>query len=106
MDQARTLSGLYGVAAFKNPSNGAFAIVAFNNSGSDIQNVTFGVSGANVTGSVTPHITSGTPIGALGSDGNLSSGSASSNVRASLPVSGGVFTSTVPYGVTTFVGQN
>ncbi len=101
-----SLSGLYGVAAFKNPSNGAFAIVAINNSGSDIQNVTFGVSGANVTGSVTPYITSGTPIGALGSDGNLSAGSASSNVPASLPVSGGVFTSTVPYGVTTFVGQN
>jgi glucuronoarabinoxylan endo-1,4-beta-xylanase len=101
-----SLSGLYGVAAFKNPSNGAFVIVAINNSGSDIQNVTFGVSGANVTGSVTPYITSGTPIGALGSDGNLSAGSASSNVPASLPVSGGVFTSTVPYGVTTFVGQN
>jgi glucuronoarabinoxylan endo-1,4-beta-xylanase len=99
-------SGFYGVAAFKNPSNGNFAIVAINNSGSDIQNVTFGVSGANVTGSVTPYVTSGTPIGALGSDGNLSAGSASSNVPASLPVSGGVFTSTVPYGVTTFVGQN
>jgi glucuronoarabinoxylan endo-1,4-beta-xylanase len=101
-----SLSGLYGVAAFKNPSNGAFAIIAINNSGSDIQNVTFGVSGASVTGSVTPYVTSGTPIGALGSDGNLSAGSASSNVPASLPVSGGVFTSTVPYGVTTFVGQN
>jgi glucuronoarabinoxylan endo-1,4-beta-xylanase len=101
-----SLSGLYGVAAFKNPSTGAFAIVAINNSGSDIQNVTFGISGPNVTGSVTPYITSGTPIGVLGSDGNLSAGSASSNVPASLPVSGGVFRSTVPYGVTTFVGQN
>jgi glucuronoarabinoxylan endo-1,4-beta-xylanase len=101
-----SLSGLYGVAAFRNPSDGAFAIVAINNSGSDIQNVSFGVSGATVTGSVTPYVTSGTPIGALGSDGNLSAGSASSNVPASLPVSGGVFTSTVPYGVTTFLGQN
>ena len=106
IDVSGSLSGLYGVAAFKNPSNGEFAIGAINNSGSDIRNVTFGVSGANVTGSVTPYVTSGTPIGALGSDGNLSAGSASSNVPASLPVSGGVFTSTVPYGVTTFVGQN
>jgi glucuronoarabinoxylan endo-1,4-beta-xylanase len=103
MDQAGSLSG---VAAFKNPSDGAFAIIAINKNGSDIQNVSFGVSGANVTGSVTPYLTSGTPIGALGSDGNLSAGSASSNVPASLLVSGGVFTSTVPYGVTTFVGQN
>jgi glucuronoarabinoxylan endo-1,4-beta-xylanase len=96
MDQAGSLSGLYGVAAFKNPSDGAFAIIAINNNGSDIQNVSFGVSGANVTGSVTPYVTSGTPIGALGSDGNLSAGSASSNVPASLLVSGGVFTSTFP----------
>jgi glucuronoarabinoxylan endo-1,4-beta-xylanase len=100
-----SLSGISAVA-FTDPISGKFAIIAINNSGSDIQNVTFGVSGANVTGSVTPYITSGTPIGALGSDGNLSAGSASSSVPASLPVSGGVFTSTVPYGVTTFVGQS
>jgi hypothetical protein len=74
MDQAGSLSG---VAAFKNPSDGAFAIIAINKNGSDIQNVSFGFSGANVTGSITPYVTSGTPIGALGSDGNLSAGSAS-----------------------------
>jgi glucuronoarabinoxylan endo-1,4-beta-xylanase len=98
-----SLGGIFPVA-FKDPISGKFAIIAINNSGSDIQNITFGVSGASVTGSVTPYITSGTPIGALGSDGNLSAGSASSNVPASLPVSGNVWTATVPYGVTTFVG--
>jgi glucuronoarabinoxylan endo-1,4-beta-xylanase len=98
-------SGFYGVTAFKDPASGNFAIVAINNSGSDISNVTFGVSGSNICGSVTPYVTSGTPIGPLGMDGNLSAGSASSNVPSSLPVSGGKFISTVPYGVTTFVGK-
>jgi glucuronoarabinoxylan endo-1,4-beta-xylanase len=101
-----SLSGFYGVAAFKNPSTGAFAIVAINNSGSDIQNVTFGIQNATIRGSVTPYVTSGTAIGPLGSDGNLSIGSSSSGVPTSLSVIGGTFTSTVPYGVTTFVGQN
>jgi O-glycosyl hydrolase len=98
-------SGFYGVGAFKNPTTADFAIIAINNSGSDISNVTFGVSGSNICGSVTPYVTSGTPIGPLGMDGNLSAGSASSNVPSSLPVSGGKFISTVPYGVTTFVGK-
>jgi glucuronoarabinoxylan endo-1,4-beta-xylanase len=99
-----SLSGIYGVTAFVNTSTGAFAIVAINNSGSDISNITFGLAGATVTGSVTPYVTSGTTVGALGSDGNLSAGSTSSGVPASLPITGGVFTSIVPYGVTTFVG--
>lgn len=101
-----SLSGLSGVSAFKNPSTGAFAIIAINNSGSDIPNVTFGLTGGAVTGSVTPYVTSGTPVGPLGSDGNLSAGSQASGVPASLPVTNGMFTSTVPYGVTTFVGPN
>jgi glucuronoarabinoxylan endo-1,4-beta-xylanase len=100
-----SMSGLYGVAAFKDPTSGAFAIVAINNSGADIQGVTFGLSGASIEGAVTPYVTSGTSIGALGTDGNLSTGSASSNIPTSLAVNGGVFTSTVPYGVTTFVGK-
>jgi glucuronoarabinoxylan endo-1,4-beta-xylanase len=100
-----SMSGLNGVAAFKDPTSGAFAIVAINGSGADIQGVTFGLSGASIQGAVTPYVTSGTSIGALGTDGNLSTGSASSNVPTSLAVSGGVFTSTVPYGVTTFVGK-
>jgi glucuronoarabinoxylan endo-1,4-beta-xylanase len=98
-------SGIYGVTAFKNPSTGDFAIVVINNSGSDIPNLTFSVSGASASGSVTPYVTSGTTIGALGTDGNLSAGSVSSSVPASIPVSNNSFTSTVPYGVTTFVGR-
>lgn len=101
-----SLSGLSGVSAFKNPSTGAFAIIAINNSGSDIPNVTFGLAGVTVAGSVTPYVTSGTPVGPLGSDGNLSAGSQASGVPASLPITNGVFTSTVPYGLTTFVGPN
>jgi glucuronoarabinoxylan endo-1,4-beta-xylanase len=101
-----SLPGIFGVAAFKNPSTGAFAIIAINNSGSDIPNVTFAISGGRATGSVVPYVTSGTPVGAIGSDGNLSAGSQASGVPASLPVTNGMFTSTVPYGVTTFVGPN
>ena len=100
-----SLSGIYGVTAFKNPSTGDFAIVVINSSGSDIPNLTFSVGGASASGSVTPYVTSGTPIGPLGSDGNLSAGSVSSSVPASIPVSNNSFTSTVPYGVTTFVGR-
>jgi O-glycosyl hydrolase len=99
-----SFSGLYGVAAFKDPTTGSFVLVAINDSGADLPQVTFGLSGASVTGSVTPYVTSGTPLGALGTDGNLSAGSVTSSVPATLPVSGGVFTSIVPYGVTTFVG--
>jgi glucuronoarabinoxylan endo-1,4-beta-xylanase len=100
-----SLSGIYGVTAFKNPSTGDFAIVAMNNSGSDLHSVSFGISGASISGSITPYVTSGTSIGALGSDGNLSAGSTSSGVPASITPSGNTFTSTVPYGVTTFVGR-
>jgi glucuronoarabinoxylan endo-1,4-beta-xylanase len=100
-----SLSGIYGVTAFKNPTTGAFAIIAINDSGGDIQNISFSLSGANISGSVTPYVTSGTALDSLGTDGNLSAGSASSNVPSSISVNGNAFTSTVPYGVTTFVGQ-
>ena len=97
-------SGFYGVAAFKDPATGKFAIIAINNSGGDIPNVTFGIQNATISASVTPYVTSGTPIGLIGTDGNLSAGSSASGVPSSLVPNGGVFTSTVPYGVTTFVG--
>jgi glucuronoarabinoxylan endo-1,4-beta-xylanase len=100
-----SLSGIYGVSAFVNPVTGAFAIIAVNNSGADIPNVTFGLAGINASGTVIPYVTSGTTVGSLGSDGNLSTGSTSSNVPTSLSVSNGVFTSIVPYGITTFVGS-
>ena len=105
IDVSGSLSGIYGVTAFKNPTTGAFAIIAINNSGSDIQNISFSLSGGNISGSITPYVTSGTALGSLGTDGNLSAGSASSNVPSSISVNGNAFTSTVPYGVTTFVGQ-
>jgi glucuronoarabinoxylan endo-1,4-beta-xylanase len=97
-------SGLNGDMAFKNPSTGDFAIVVINSSGSDIPNVSFGIQNATINGNVTPYVTSGTAIGQLGTDGNLSVGSSASGVPTSLSPSGNIFTSTVPYGVTTFVG--
>jgi glucuronoarabinoxylan endo-1,4-beta-xylanase len=92
--------------AFKDPVSGKFAIVVLDYNGSGDSNVTFGIQNATISGNVTPYVTSGTPIGVIGTDGNLSAGSVSSGIPASLPVSGGVFTSALPYGVTTFVGQS
>jgi glucuronoarabinoxylan endo-1,4-beta-xylanase len=97
--------GIYGAAAFKDPVSGKFAIVAINDSGADIPNVTFGITGASFVGTIAPYVTSNTTIGALGSDGNLSAGSSASGVPAALTASGGVFTSVVPSGVITFVGS-
>jgi glucuronoarabinoxylan endo-1,4-beta-xylanase len=96
--------GFYGVAAFKNPTTGAFAMIAINDSGSDIPNVAFGIQNATISGSVTPYVTSGTAIGTIGTDGNLSVGSAASGVPSSLSPVGNVFAATIPYGVVTFVG--
>lgn len=102
-----SLTGMYGVGAFVSPSgpSGGFAIIAVNGSGSTLTNVTFGISGGNISGTVTPYVTSGTAIGAVGTDGNLSIGSSSSGIPTSITPSGNVFTSNVPYGVVTFVGQ-
>jgi hypothetical protein len=105
LGDAASQSGFYGVTAFKDPTSNAFAILAINSSGATMSGVTLGISGANIVGAVTPYVTSGTPLGALGTDGNLSAGSASANIPASLAVSKGVFTSSIPYGVTTFVGM-
>ena len=51
-----------------------------------------------------PYVTTNTAVGNIGTDGNLSLGSASNGVPTSIPVTGGQFTASVPYGVTTFVG--
>jgi O-glycosyl hydrolase len=91
------------VAAFKSPDSKKFAFIALNY-GSDAANITFGIQNATVSGNVTPYVTSGTPIDVIGTDGNLSAGSVSSGVHSSLVPNGGVWTSTVPYGITTFVG--
>jgi glucuronoarabinoxylan endo-1,4-beta-xylanase len=92
------------VGAFKSPDSKKFAIVTLNYNGSDTPNITFGLQNATVSGNVTPYVTSGTPIGVIGTDGNLSAGSASSGVPSSLVPNAGVWTSTVPVGITTFVG--
>jgi glucuronoarabinoxylan endo-1,4-beta-xylanase len=96
-------SGLYGVTAYKNPSTGDFAVVVINDSGSPVT-ASLGLAGATAT-SVAPYVTSDTTLGAIGTDGNLSLGSTSKGVAASISLSQGVFSATVPYGVTTFVGS-
>ena len=96
-------SGISGVTAYKNPSTGDFALVVINSSGGSVT-ATFGLSGATAP-SVAPWVTTNTAVGNIGTDGNLSLGSASKGVPTSIAVSSGAFTATVPYGVTTFVGN-
>jgi glucuronoarabinoxylan endo-1,4-beta-xylanase len=50
-------------------------------------------------------VTADTPLGAIGTDGNLSLGSASQQVPASIPMAQGQFTAPVVYGITTFTGK-
>jgi glucuronoarabinoxylan endo-1,4-beta-xylanase len=91
------------VSAYANLSTDDFAIVAVNTAGGS-QTVTFGVTGPAVT-SVTPYVTSGTPVGNIGTDGNLSQGSAAGNVPTTISVSMNAFTATIPQGIVTFVGK-
>lgn len=97
-------SGIYGVTAFRNPSNNDFAIVVVNNSGSALSTV-FSLSGAPTTAEVSPYVTTDTTVAAHGSDGNLSKGSATYSLTPTLAVSGNQFTVSVPPGVTTFAGS-
>ena len=90
------------VTAFKNPVSGEFAIVV-ENSGSATTR-TFSVDGAN-GGTVSAYVTADTALGAIGTDGNLSLGSASQQVPASIPMTQGRFTAPVAYGLTTFTGK-
>jgi glucuronoarabinoxylan endo-1,4-beta-xylanase len=95
-------SGIYGVTAYKNPATGDFAVVIINTSGHSVT-ISVGLSGANCS-TVTPYVTSGTSVGAIGTDGNLSAGSVSAGVSASIAASGYRFSVSIPNGVTTLVG--
>jgi glucuronoarabinoxylan endo-1,4-beta-xylanase len=95
-----SVSGLL-VSAYGNPSTGAFAIVAINNTGSPIT-ASFGVSGP-VVAAVAPYVTSGSALGNIGTDGNLSRGSASASLPATISASQNAFSAVVPPGIVTFV---
>lgn len=91
-------------SAYRDPGSGAFAVVVENCSTTGDVAVEVDVSGAGVEG-VEPWVTAGTPVDALGTDGNLSRGSAGAGLSPWIPVRDGVFRAAVPYGVTTFVGR-
>jgi glucuronoarabinoxylan endo-1,4-beta-xylanase len=97
-----SMNGLL-VSAYANLSTNDFAIVAVNTTSSSMT-LSFGVMGP-VVSSVTPYVTSGTPIGAIGTDGNLSQGSAAGAVPMTLPASMNAFSTTIPQGIVTFVGK-
>jgi glucuronoarabinoxylan endo-1,4-beta-xylanase len=90
------------ITAFKNPATGEFAVVAINAGAATTR--TFAVPGADGS-AVSAYVTADTALGAIGTDGNLSLGSASKQVPASIPVAQGRFTAPIAYGVTTFVGK-
>jgi glucuronoarabinoxylan endo-1,4-beta-xylanase len=90
------------VNAFKNPASGDFAIVLANSGPATTR--TFSIGGAAGT-AVSAYVTADTPLGAIGSDGNLSLGSVSQQVPASIPMAQGRFTAPIPYGLTTFTGH-
>ena len=90
------------VTAFKNPASGDFAIVVVNSGSASTR--TFSINGA--TGStVSAWVTADTALGAIGTDGNLSPGSVSQQVPASIAVVQGRFTVPLPRGIVTFVGN-
>jgi glucuronoarabinoxylan endo-1,4-beta-xylanase len=98
-----SVSGLL-VSAYANLATGDFVLVAINTTGSSIS-ASFGVAGAAAFASVAPYVTSGTTLGNLGTDGNLSQGSASAMIPPSLAATSNAFTASVPPGVVTFVGK-
>lgn len=94
-------SGIYGVTAFRNVSSGKLAVVVVNNSGSSVT-LTIGLHSPLIS-SLAPWVTSGTAIGSIGSDGNLSNGSSAASLATSLALAANQLSVTVPNGVTTFV---
>ena len=90
------------VTAFKNPVSGDFAIVVVNSGGATTR--TFSITGA-AGNAVSAYVTADTALGAIGTDGNLSLGSASQQVPASIAIAQGRFTAPVPHGIVTFVGS-
>lgn len=90
------------VTAFKNPASGDFAVIVANSGAATTR--TFSIGGAGGT-AVSAYVTADTPLGAIGSDGNLSLGSVSQQVPASIPMAQGRFTAPIAYGLTTFSGN-
>jgi glucuronoarabinoxylan endo-1,4-beta-xylanase len=91
------------VSAYKDPSGGSFAIVAVNTTGATVS-ASFRVEGPPFS-SVAPYVTSGTPVGGPGTDGNLSLGSPSAGIPPSIGVANNAFAVEVPAGITTFVAR-
>jgi glucuronoarabinoxylan endo-1,4-beta-xylanase len=100
-----TGAGVSGVSttAFRHPSSGAFAIILVNTNGSPTS-CSVGLAGPGCS-SVAPYVTSGTTLGAIGTDGNLSLGSTAGSLSTSLAMTGNALTLTLPVGVTTLVGS-
>ncbi len=96
-----SVSGLL-VTAYKNPASGDFAVVVSNSGAATTR--TFSIAG--VSGSaVQAYVTADTALGAIGTDGNLSPGSVSQQIPASIPMAQGQFTAPLAYGITTFTGK-
>ncbi len=91
-------SGIYGVTAFA--SGDDFAIVVINNSGGDVA-VNLQLFGASTATSVTPYETyddGSSILDGIGTHGNL-------EPKAAIAIADGVFSATVPNGITTFVAS-
>jgi O-glycosyl hydrolase len=97
-----TVTGLL-VTAYADRSTGDFAFVAINTTGSPVM-ASMGLAGP-VFSSVAPYVTSGTPLGNLGSDGNLSAGSSTAAIPTTVSASMNAFSALVPPGIVTFVGK-
>jgi len=90
------------VTAFKNPVSGDFAIVVANSGAATTR--TFSIAGADGS-AISAYVTADTALGPIGTDGNLSLGSVSKQVPASIPIAQGRFTAPIAYGLTTFIGK-
>jgi glucuronoarabinoxylan endo-1,4-beta-xylanase len=91
------------VTAFKNLASGDFAIVVANSGGATTR--TFSIAGVTAS-AVSTYVTADTPLGAIGTDGNLSLGSVSQQIPTSITMAQGQFTAPIAYGLTTFVGKS
>jgi glucuronoarabinoxylan endo-1,4-beta-xylanase len=83
-------------SAYRDPASGQVVVVAINNSGSTA-NLNLAVAGGTAPVAMTPYVTSGTSIGAIGSAGNLEK-------KTPINLSGGVLSATLAANsVTSFV---
>ena len=90
------------VTVFKNPVSSDFAIVVANSGSATTR--TFSIAGVTDS-AVSTYVTADTTLGAIGTDGNLSLGSVSQQIPASITMAHGQFTAPIAYGLTTFVGK-